>query len=154
LNEIAKLSEERRHLQAQVEQLKANDGELRVPPDIRHRLDEMLNLDVQTLVVTNAHPLIKPQSLLKLFVAVYKRFAQPCNVGTAKMVINEVLGVSYPQVGVDLIIDELCAQNIIEFIRLPGANGGSFKHYKLTDYGKECAMFAKLLVSSPSREDA
>jgi hypothetical protein len=126
-----------------------------MPGDIRHRLEEMLNLNIQTLVTKNEDALVKPQSILELFLAVHKKFAQPCSIGNAIMVINQCLKVSpRNQINVTAIMDELCAHNIIEVISLQSSTGGGFKYYKLTNYGKQCAMFAKLMVSSPSRQDA
>ena len=140
MNELSRLSEEKRALQAQVDKLSAST-ELVIPADVRYRLDQMqmmfLHSYAEGFDVEDDNP-----TLLDVFMKLNGILAR----GAEYWEIGERLQSEFPQIvdnwtAVENLAAEFAAQRLLEVSRLPKSNGHT-KVYTLTNYGKDFAMYA------------
>lgn len=161
LSELAKLSDERRALQEELEKYKAAEGALKVPADIRHRISALARTRAADLIEYRADhrgtPCSSEMSLMELFLKVYRKFGADCSQWAAYDVIAEWLGANRNYgMSFQPILDEYAAHNLIEFIYVQGNRFGeliSDRHYKLTQYGKELALYAGLEAPATCASD-
>lgn len=140
MNELSRLSEEKRALQAQVDKLSAAT-ELVIPPDVKYRIEQMqmmfLHSYVEGFDVEDENP-----NLVDIFLKVNVMMAR----GAENWEIGERLTPEYPQImdsyeAVESLAAEFAAQKLLEVTRQPTKNGYT-KIYTLTNYGKDFAMYA------------
>jgi len=161
LNEIAKLSEERRALQEELEKYKAAEGNLRVPADIQHRISTLAKMRATDLIQYEPH-YVGPKwnsemSLMGLFLKIYRKFGADCSAWEAYQIIAEMLGIVRDySISFQDILDEYAAHNLIESIYVQRSGLGdkltTDRHYKLTQYGKDLALYAGLEASASPDE--
>lgn len=155
LNEIAKLSEERRALQEQVERYKALEGGLRVPPDIQHRIAELASMPAAELLPKNPSALrVSQLSLCQLFLRVYRRFTSEMEEVVACACVMEALEINRQQVDFYLtvpVLAEFVVHNLLETNIRRNKIDVPFTHYKLTEYGKTFALYAGLQSDGPEK---
>jgi len=139
--ELARLSEEKRELQARVSQLSGNTA-LTVPSDVAHRLTEMqmtfFNQYVEGYDIEDDIP-----TLLEVFLASYKRLALGCEI----FELWQHLQNSFPRIHgqyyqANDVLREFSANNLVDFTFSTDLGENVVKVFKLTTYGKDFVMYA------------
>lgn len=143
LAEIARLSEERRTLQAEVSALSAMDHEMRLPLDVQHRLTVLNELPASSLIIANIQ---SGASVLDIFRAIYRELAVGASEFELYAIIQHRLGIERNQsLDVKPILAELAAKELVDFtIYTAGQRAVAVKNYRLTEYGKRFLMYSDL----------
>lgn len=148
LNEISKLSEEKRSLQEQVEKYKSKEYII-VPADIQYRIDMLSNIDACTAQAfppgQNAN---RGHSLTSLFISMSRNFARDLYYHSAGFVVNSIIEADVDMNVVDEILAEFTTHNLIEKIYIKNDRiNFTDAVYRLTDYGKQFVLYAGMAAS-------
>ena len=139
LNELATLSDEKRQLQAQIDEITAST-ELTVPVDVRYRIEQMQMTPVSFIEGFDVEDDIP--DLLEVFLNLSNLLAR----GVENWEVQERLMTHYPKIldgydAVERLSAEFASHKLLEISRHASKNGHT-KVYTLTDYGKDFAMYA------------
>ncbi|WP_166146192.1 DUF4062 domain-containing protein [Methylosinus sp. RM1] len=134
LNEIAKLSEERRSLQEEIDQLKLEQSGLIVPSDMAYRLEKMSQSKVSDFIKDYSNT---NMSIIDLFIYVNSELSLAFPWRRACITICGMLCTN-DQAGAERIIKEFVAQNLLD-----ASHNGKSTIVQLSDYGKTFAMHAR-----------
>lgn len=139
LNELATLSDEKRQLQAQIDEITAST-ELTVPVDVRYRIEQMQMTPVSFIEGFDVEDDIP--DLLEVFLNLSNLLAR----GVENWEVQERLMTHYPKIldgydAVERLSADFASHKLLEISRHASKNGHT-KVYTLTDYGKDFAMYA------------
>jgi hypothetical protein len=150
MEEISRLSEEKRELQAKLSALE-HQTELTIPTDVRHRL-EQLQMKFASSYIEGYNVEDEAPSLLETFLTLHRRLS----VGASLFVVYETLkNQGYPFLRyrpdeVQEILSEFAADNLLDFEYPPDKELA--KIYSLTPYGKDFGMYAYKYLNTPWAE--
>lgn len=148
LNEIAKLSEERRSLQERVDALESKEGPSKPSGDVLHRLETLNDTMVgQFIRMPQAD---QDMSVLEVFMAINRKLSIGLQDLAFSYEVQDAIGIEKAKANhasVSGIIAEMAAHNLIDFSIHTLANGRPGKNYRLTDYGKQFVMYADQWLS-------
>jgi hypothetical protein len=145
LQEIAKLSDEKRGLQSELKKYKSMETSLRTPADVKHRMSKLSKQMAHEYVSSNAgnwtFSCANEISILDIFLIAYPIFALHGELYLLNQKIHEALGISEfgsSRIEVSELLAQLGANGLIEPVHT-----GNIARYKLTDYGKQFLMYAE-----------
>lgn len=149
LAELARLSEEKRQLQAQVETLSASK-QIVIPSDVQIRIDQLQDKLLRTETDSDAEEASGP-SLLEVFLQLHSILGR----GSEQWEIVERLNGQYPYLNrgydvVEYLVSEFVTNRLLEVMR-HSRNGRAVKLNRLSNYGKDFAMYAQSYASSQQR---
>lgn len=170
LNEISKLSEEKRRLQDQISALEAAENSIKVPQDILYRIDLLKNkkatdYDIKISENDTDGPKINENiDLLEIFLYCVKEFSLSPSMSSVRNIIIKYI---FPktenvdgyylstiqQPAAREILAEFATQNLIRIEKIQTYSfdkPSTTNHVALTDYGKQLAFSATL----PSQRNA
>lgn len=151
MDELAALSEEKRILQAKLEQILSANS-LTIPADVQIRIDALKRRrlsDVIDMLETEEPSPNLLEALLELNVVLSK--------DSENWEIAEALLENYPTIAdgyeaVESIAVELAAHNLMDIKRFQTRQNNTAKLYTLTSYGKDLVMYAQHLANQPAPE--
>ncbi|TWF56736.1 DUF4062 domain-containing protein [Neorhizobium alkalisoli] len=148
VEELSILSDEKRKLQARVEQLSGSES-ISIPPEVIYRIQQLqmssVNSYCEGYEIEDDIP-----SLLDVFLASHKVLA----TGAELWQMWEVWRESFKMFGNDdhtavSILGEFASHNLVDFGYKPTSGRGQAKEYRLTEYGKNFAMYAYNYETGP-----
>jgi hypothetical protein len=150
LQEIAKLSEEKRNLQSELANFKMMQASLRTPIDVKYRMKVLSNKTAADFIGPRGDAPSREGisfssnelSILDLFLLNYDIFANHASIYVIRQCFYEALGVHGASI-LDIDISDILAQLSANALIEPDTTG-STPRYKLTDYGKQFLMYADL----------
>ncbi|NKM24958.1 DUF4062 domain-containing protein [Rhizobium laguerreae] len=150
MEEISRLSEEKRELQAKIASLQ-HPTDLIIPADVRHRLQQFQMMFASSYIegydVEDEAP-----SLLETFLSIHKKLSIGSNILSVFQILKAdgYPFIKYKPIEIDAIMSEFAANNLIEFT-IPN-DAQLSKVYFLTAYGKDFSMYAYKYLSQPWEE--
>ncbi|WP_050563522.1 DUF4062 domain-containing protein [Rhizobium leguminosarum] len=151
MEEISRLSEEKRLLQEKLSALSGNTS-ITVPPDVVYRIQEM-SMSFINEYFDGYHIEDELASVLDMFLACHKRLAIGCApyelIQTLRLHFDKIEGTDMEDVA--KLLAEFSSHNLVEFTQTPKKNGINTT-FHLTTYGKDFAMYAnKYLIDQMIR---
>lgn len=131
VEELSRLSEEKRYLQAVVDELEAQSN-LPAPPDVKYRIVQLA--DTQLLDTE--------YSLLEVFLLSKNMLANGCQYYHIELQIKDEWGVSMPSHFATTIAAEFATRNLVRVSNTEDGFG-SKSQYLLTEYGANFIMYAE-----------
>ncbi|SOR28429.1 protein of unknown function [Methylorubrum extorquens] len=151
LNEIAKLSEEKRNLQKAVEDLRQQVSEPKLSADIEHRIKILSETMAASFFPDNIE-IDDEVSMLLLFHEINRSFSTGCKLWTAMKAVNVSLGIKdNHRNSVINLLGEYAAYNLLDVERTQEHSGGTIHSvdvYKSTEFGKQFAIHAGIWLLS------
>lgn len=139
-DELAKLSEEKRALQKQVESLQVS-SEVQIPPEVAWRIQKLDTETIESTALLGATG--APTSLLSAFLDLDHTLAVNSELDDIVQFFNDVIGYDIADFEVELCLARYVMHDLVEGnTRLVGKT--RTQHYRLTPTGKEFLMYASV----------
>lgn len=150
LEEVARLSEEKRSLQDNLREL--SDGKtLIIPPDVLYRINKLLGKHLGDYIPAGDKS-SGSASLLEVFIMTSNTLAIGCTSYQAMEIWRQILSVEIDRYdAAETVLAEFSAQNLIDF-EIQVFPKTTRKTYSLTSYGKDFLMYASKYFENMSAE--
>ncbi|MBY2909243.1 DUF4062 domain-containing protein [Rhizobium leguminosarum] len=140
LDELAKLSDEKRALQATVEKL-SDSNKIRVPPEVLWRIEKLNRETVESTVLMPGGE--TTTSLLSVLLSLDLTLASESDLSDIAEFFCDVLEYNFEENEVELVLTQFSLHGLVEgYWKLNGKV--RIHRFKLTDFGKQFLMYAQI----------
>lgn len=143
MEELSRLSNEKRELQAQVEKLSRHSHVVVTPPEVLWKIRKLNSITVESTAII--HNDGEHMNLLSMLVDLDDKLASGSDYLDICEFINDVLGYDFGEDDLEILMTEFIKLNLVEASWTHDGRA-RMRSYSLTDAGKEFLMHAQLWI--------